>query len=109
MALALGQRHTIALRNLGYVWAWGSSLFNALGNNQVDCPCFRVGTPQPVQAIANLTATQVFSTDYNGLALLSNGTIVLWGVGDPMFGLDSGTTYVNPVQLQRGHGREHRL
>ena len=73
-AIAAGERHSLAVKSDGTVWAWGSNEFGQLGNNGVS-GC----SSQPVQ-VSNVS--NIISSSAGGLFSLvrkSDGTIWAWG------------------------------
>ena len=73
-AISTSNLHTVALRNDGTVWAWGSNAaFNALGDGTTT----EIYAPIQIRELTNVTA---ISTDHFQTAVLKNdGTVWAWG------------------------------
>ena len=69
-----GNRHSLALKSDGTVWAWGSNSVGQLGvGASID------NSPTPIQ-ITSLTGVSAISAgDSHSLALMNTGTIMGWG------------------------------
>ena len=103
-ALAAGMGHTVALKNDGTVWAWGSGTRGRIGDGDTS---------------ARYTPVQVKGTDGGGflagvstlavgeghtVALMDDGTLVAWGVNSSGQ-LGDGTTRDRTVPVQvKGEG-----
>lgn len=94
--VSAGSLHTLALKNDGTMWAWGSNFSGCLGDGT------NTIRTTPVQAGSASDWTSVFaSTGSFSLALKSNGT--LWAWGNNSFGqLGNGTNTDSYVPLQVG-------
>jgi alpha-tubulin suppressor-like RCC1 family protein len=73
-AVSGGVQHTVALRDDGTAWTWGSNLEGELGN----------GSPAaysnvPVQVVSLAGVTSVASGMQHALALRNDGTVWAWG------------------------------
>ena len=79
--------HTLALRNDGRVFAWGSNFFGELGDGTTD---YRAA-PVPVTGLAGVVA--IAAGVYQSVALKSDGTVWRWGYN--FFGFSS----VVPVRI----------
>lgn len=107
-AIAAGDRHSLALAADGTVWAWGSNLFDQLGDNGVS------GTKStlPVQ-VKDAAGTGVLSDVIavaaganHSLALTSDGKVWAWGanaLGQAGDGVGSGTRAL-PVRVKDRFG-----
>jgi uncharacterized repeat protein (TIGR02543 family) len=74
VAVASGSNHSLALKNDGTVWAWGSNQYGQLGNNSTNS-----ANPTPAP-IAGLTGIVAIASSYNHcLALKNDGTVWAWG------------------------------
>jgi len=73
VAIAAGDRHAIALKSDGTVWAWGYNVYGQLGNPVG----FNSSVPVQVQGVAGVV--QISAELTHNMALLGNGTIRLWG------------------------------
>ena len=93
-AVAAGERHSVALRQDGTVWAWGHNDYGQLGDGTI------TSRSSPVQA-ANLgNVTAIVSGWRHTGALRNDGTVWSWGYND--FGeLGDGTIIkrYTPVQV----------
>ncbi|MGC2372388.1 MAG: RHS repeat-associated core domain-containing protein [Solirubrobacteraceae bacterium] len=74
VAVAAGNRHSLALLKGGKVLAWGSEQFGDLGNGSKEGS---FATPKEVSGLSEVTAIAANGT-FN-LALLKNGTVKAWG------------------------------
>ncbi|OGQ04081.1 MAG: hypothetical protein A3F82_07035 [Deltaproteobacteria bacterium RIFCSPLOWO2_12_FULL_44_12] len=101
-AIAAGSYHTLALKSDGTLWGWGRNAFGAVGDNsttQRNTPVQVVG----VGGSGNLTdVTAIAASDYNSMALKSDGTV--WGWGRNNYGqLGQGTSedgnHPTPLQI----------
>jgi alpha-tubulin suppressor-like RCC1 family protein len=73
-AVAAGERHTLALREDGALWAWGDNGYGQLGNGSNR---FGANPPQPVGTNKNWTA--VATGQHHSLALRDDGSLWTWG------------------------------
>src|SRR5580658_9125092 len=73
LALSAGQRHGLALRSDGSVWAWGTNQVGelGLGTNQL------VMWPTRISSITNIIS--ISAGPLHSLAVQSNGTVWAWG------------------------------
>jgi alpha-tubulin suppressor-like RCC1 family protein len=83
VAVAAGIHFSLALLSNGTVWAWGENQFGQLGQGGTagpstcdGMPCGRV--PVAVTGLTNVTA--IAAGGDHALALLSNGTVMAWGL-----------------------------
>lgn len=74
-AIAVGGNFSLALRNDGTVWAWGSNQYGALGQGTTDANAHP--TPTRINGIAGAVA--ITAGGRHALALLSDGTLLAWG------------------------------
>jgi alpha-tubulin suppressor-like RCC1 family protein len=79
VAIALGDRHALALKADGTVWAWGSDGFGQLGDGTVGSPSVRA-TPGQVTGLTNVKAIAAGST--HSVALQGDGIVRTWGRDD---------------------------
>src|SRR5438094_3909191 len=77
-AVAAGGSHTCMRLPDGTVQCWGRNNFGQLGNG--DGSLTSSSVPVPVRDLTN--ATSVVSGDAHSCALLGDGTLQCWGVGD---------------------------
>jgi len=104
-AIAAGGNHTLALDNLGRVWAWGLNSSGQLGNNtlanqNVPVPVLTADGVTPLSGVTKIAAGGAFS-----LALKSDGTV--WAWGSNRFGQLGDATQVSkitPVQVLGSDG-----
>ena len=76
VAISAGQSHSLALKNDGTVWSWGSDVMGQLGDNASN-----TDHPTPV-AVANLTGIIAIAAGaLTSFALKSDGTEWSWGNG----------------------------
>ncbi len=98
-----GASHTIALKEDGTVWAWGSNEFGQLGNGTwTDSnTAVRVGGKQPLTKIIAIAA------GYNhSVALRSDGTVWAWGRnGSGQLGNGTSINSNIPVQVKAPDGK----
>ncbi|MHA3770083.1 RCC1 domain-containing protein [Verrucomicrobiota bacterium sgz303538] len=78
VAVAAGERHSLALCSDGTVAAWGHNAFGQLGNNST------ISSPVPVAVdttgvLAGKTIVAVTAGQNHSLALCSDGTVAAWG------------------------------
>ena len=93
--VAGGYNHSIVLKGDGTVWTWGSNEYGQLGNGGTD------GTNIPAQVLGLRTnAIAVATGIWHGLALLSDGTVWVWGDdGADQLGDGLSTPSYSPVQV----------
>jgi alpha-tubulin suppressor-like RCC1 family protein len=99
VAVAAGERHTLALKADGSVWSWGFNSSGQLGDNSTT----QRTLPVQVGTAGNwLTGVVAIAAGANhSIALKSNGTVYAWGsnssgqIGDGT----SGNTRLTPVQV----------
>jgi uncharacterized protein (TIGR03437 family) len=101
VAIAAGLEHSLAVKNDGTVWAWGSNVDGAFGNGTAD----NAGSNVPVQVSGLAGAVEVAAGDHFSLALKSDGRLWAWGYNfDGELGDGSnGNSYV-PVQVSGSTG-----
>lgn len=96
IAIAAGGRHSLALRENGTVWAWGSQDWYQLGN-----PIY-VDSPKPKEVLDLGGVTAIAAGGWHSLALLKDGTVRAWGAnnhGQLGDGTSSGSQYRAPVKV----------
>jgi alpha-tubulin suppressor-like RCC1 family protein len=79
VAVAAGERHTLALKKDGTVWSWGDNEQCQLGD-----PSGSVGRSEPAQVAGLEGITAIASGDFFSVALRSDGT--LWHFGNSFVG-----------------------
>jgi alpha-tubulin suppressor-like RCC1 family protein len=75
VALAAGLKHSVALRDDGTVWTWGSNDHGQLGTGSL-APAYE---PHPVQVQALAGAIAVAAGARHTLAVLADGSVWAWG------------------------------
>jgi alpha-tubulin suppressor-like RCC1 family protein len=75
-AIAARGRHTLALRNDGSVWAWGSNQYGQMG----DATTSNRLSPYAVPGMASVT--QVAAGFSHSVVLKSDGTLWVWGLNN---------------------------
>jgi alpha-tubulin suppressor-like RCC1 family protein len=73
-AVEAGEEASLALLKNGTVMAWGSNYYGQLGSGTGKKTS---DLPQPIPGLSGVTAIALGK--WNGLALLSNGTVMAWG------------------------------
>jgi alpha-tubulin suppressor-like RCC1 family protein len=95
-----GDRHSLALKTDGTVWAWGSNEFGQLGDGTPTSS----DTPINVSSLSGIQA--IAAGDDHSLALQTDGTVWIWGHND--FGQlgdgTSGTDRKTPVKVSNLSG-----
>ncbi len=76
-AIAVGDRHGVALRQDGTVWAWGANDYGQLGVGVSGEPR---PSPRPVPGLADVAALAVGYA--HALALRADGTVWGWGLNE---------------------------
>ena len=103
-AVSAGQRHAIALRDDGTLWAWGNNAFGRLGINTIGGA---VNTPTEVGIPIGANGDKwiaVSAGENHTVALLNDGTLWAWGSNaDGRLGIGhSGGNYAIPYQVEDG-------
>ena len=85
VAIAAGGYHSLALLSNGTVMAWGQNSNGELGTGSSSGPetCGSIAcstTPVPVGGLSGVMAIAGGFTDAHSVALLSNGTVMSWGL-----------------------------
>jgi len=92
-AISAGGYYSIAVKNDGTVWAWGSGEWGQLGDGTVN-----IARLLPVQVLTGVSAISA-SQDHT-LALKDDGTVWAWGKGlGGMIGDGSAVDRLTPVQV----------
>ena len=94
-AVSAGGRHSLALRDDGTVWAWGSQDWYQLGN-----PTW-VDLPRPKKVLELEEVEVIAAGPWHSLGLLKGGTLRSWGAnnhGQLGGGATSGNIYQPPVK-----------
>ena len=91
-----GSYHTIALRQNGTLWAWGSNSNGQLGTGTT------VSRSSPVSVVGGFTDwCQISAGNTHNLALRQNGTLWAWGAA-PGIGDNANTNRSSPVSVVGG-------
>ncbi len=102
-SIAAGLYHTLALKNDGTVWAWGTNDFGQLGDGtKVD-----KSTPVQVKGLSDITAISASKgiSSFFSMALKNDGTVWAWGsawggqLGDGTTPYETPEDKTTPVQV----------
>ncbi|HLH23916.1 MAG TPA: hypothetical protein VK066_15440 [Chloroflexota bacterium] len=96
-AVAAGLQYSLALKNDGTVWAWGTNEVGQLGNGTTD------NQTAPVQVSGLTGVAAIVAGTSHALALKNDGTVWAWGAND--MGQLGDSTNINrstPVQVTGG-------
>ena len=94
-AISAGGSYTVALRNDGTVWTWGSNDNGQLGDGTTT----NRHTPVQVQSLSNITA--ISAGEVHTVALRNDGTVWTWGRNcSGQLGDGTTTRRHTPVQVQ---------
>ena len=82
--ISCGPKHTLALDNLGNVWAWGNNATGALGDNSTVTKKYAVKVRNPANTgdlsnIARVSAGGINGSPAFSTAVARDGTIYVWG------------------------------
>lgn len=105
-AIAAGDAHTLALKNDGTVWAWGSGGLGELGTGDTAShgTAVRVAGPYGVGHLSNMIA--VAAGGAHSLALLKSGSVFAWGYNnDGQLGDGTTATRTTPVMVTGPTGK----
>ncbi|HEV7902646.1 MAG TPA: S8 family serine peptidase, partial [Pyrinomonadaceae bacterium] len=95
-AVSAGDRHALALKRDGTVWAWGDNMDGKLGNGETN---FGGPTPRQVSNLANVR--EVNAGFGHSIAVKTDGTVWTWGRNAAGV-LGDGTTTNRNVPVQVG-------
>jgi len=94
LAVSGGSEHSIALRDDGTVWAWGSNEYGQLGNGSFG------DSTSPVQVTGLSGVTAISAGYYATIALKGDGTVWAWGNNrEGQLGIGSFTDRNTPVKV----------
>jgi alpha-tubulin suppressor-like RCC1 family protein len=94
VAIGAGASFSVALKDDGTVWTWGSNAHGQLGDGTNTDHV----TPAQVSGLSDITAIAVGY--YHALAMTSNGTVYAWGLNtDGQLGDGTTTNRNAPVQI----------
>lgn len=93
--VAAGERHSLALKENGTVWAWGDNVYGQLGNETV------AWSNSPVQVVGLTNVVAIAAGDSHNLALKQDNTVWAWGRNDyGQLGDGSESNRYAPVQVK---------
>lgn len=96
--ISLTERHVLATRTNGTLWAWGSNSSGAVGNNSAAA---YVSTP--VQIGAGTTWSSISAGYYSSLAIQTDGSLWAWGENaEGQLGVGTTTSLSSPVRVGSG-------
>jgi len=100
VAVAAGNKFSLALKEDGAVWAWGYNLYGRLGDNTTT----KRKTPVQVHGVGDVgflaDITAIACGKGHCLALASNGTVYSWGLnGSGQVGDNSTANRKTPIQV----------
>ena len=94
IAVAAGAHHTVALKDDGTVWAWGSNNYGQLGNG-----AYIHQSDIPVQVMDLTDVIAIAAGDSHSVAVKNDGTVWAWGAN--WYGeLGDGTTNESRTPVQ---------
>ena len=119
-AIAAGERHALALRNDGTVWAWGANASGQLGYGPTPPVAgAQENGPVQVQGLTGRTIVAVAAGSSHSVALDSDGRVWAWGAnGSYQVGDGTAITRTRPVlvdglwgvtKIGSGVGSSHTL
>lgn len=74
--VAAGDRHTLAIRSDGTLWAWGDNYFGQLGDGTFE------DRLEPVQVGSDTNWKDVYAGSHHSMALKINGRLWAWGANE---------------------------
>lgn len=93
VSLAAGDAHSLALKNDGTVWAWGSNASGQLGDGTT------INRNSPVQVLSLFGIVRIAAGGSHSLAVRSDGAVFAWGSNQyGQLGTGSGTYSSVPVK-----------
>ena len=100
-SVSAGEEHTVALKNNGTVWAWGSNEFGQLGDGEVVPQLPIIYNPIPVQVVDLINVETVSAGENHNIALKTDGTVWAWGYNrQGALGAGTGMNSSVPVQVK---------
>jgi alpha-tubulin suppressor-like RCC1 family protein len=93
--IACGKYHSMAIKTDGTMWLWGTNYQGSIGNNDSEL----LYRSSPVQ-IGTFTWSLIANGSYQSMAIRTDGTLWLWGMGS--YGRLGNNTTINrssPVQV----------
>jgi len=100
--VSAGQRHTLAIDENGYVWAWGYNGKGAFGDGTTTS----TNTPQRTILPSGRTARQIATGNMWSAALLDDGTVWMWGYNVGNLGIGNTDNQVLPQRVIFPNGVE---
>lgn len=96
--MSSGDRHNLAVRSDGTLWAWGENESAQLGNGSL------TGTNQPEKVGAGNRWRKAFAGFQHSLAIKDDGSLWAWGLNDGRLGLPFATaqTFYEPAKIDFG-------
>jgi alpha-tubulin suppressor-like RCC1 family protein len=92
-----GNKHVLAIKTNGTLWAWGRNWAGQLGTNNA------IDYSSPVQIGAGTTWLKLAAGKYFSMAIKTDGTLWTWGYGGfGMLGLNNGSVVSSPTQVGTG-------
>jgi len=93
--VSAGQKHTLAIDENGYIWAWGYNGKGAFG----DGTTISTDVPQKTILPAGRTAIQIATGNMWSAALLDDGTVWMWGYNVGNLGIGNTTNQEYPQRV----------
>lgn len=103
--ISAGYKHSLAVKNDGSVWAWGSNGAGQLGtgNKTMSLEPVRVKNPSGTGYLEGITS--VYANANYSMALKNDGTVYAWGNNDKgQLGNGNKTLQTLPVQVKGKNG-----
>jgi len=92
--ISAGNSHTLAIKQDGSLWSWGSNLFRQLGDGT------DIFKTSPVRIGVDTNWMEVSAGDNHSLAVKSNGTLWAWGTSTyGALGADTISRQSSPTQI----------
>ncbi|CAM3454999.1 hypothetical protein FLLO111716_11600 [Flavobacterium longum] len=92
--ITTGQRHALALRSDGTLWAWGWNAFGQLGDGT------EIDRVSPVQVGTDNDWKDIYAGSYHSMAIKTNGMLWGWGNNNGLqVGNNSNADQPTPVQI----------
>lgn len=103
--IQVGAFHTLAVKESGDAWAWGSNIDGELGNDDSGDGFFNVnGRSSPVSVVGDHSFANVAAGEAASYALKEDGTLWSWGFnGTGQLGHDNATRRSSPVSVVGDH------
>ncbi|PNW08717.1 hypothetical protein C1632_12975 [Microbacterium testaceum] len=98
--VSAGQKHTLAIDENGYIWAWGYNGKGAFGDGTTTS----TDTPQKTVLPTGRTAIQIATGNMWSAALLDDGTVWTWGYNVGNLGIGNTDNQVLPQLVEFPNG-----